>query len=36
MAGSGSRWPEEFLSKVAPLCTSRPTFSYLNVTRTMG
>jgi hypothetical protein len=27
---------EEFLGKVAPLCTSGPTFSYLNVTRTMG
>jgi hypothetical protein len=27
---------EEFLGKMAPLRTSGPTFSYLNVTRTMG
>jgi hypothetical protein len=27
---------EEFLSKIAGLCTSGPTFSYLNVTRTLG
>jgi hypothetical protein len=27
---------EEFIKKIAALCSSGPTFSYLNVTRTLG